>query len=125
MITNAEINTTVLLEGLFRTIQRPYGYCVRVDRRKRDGTETIHIPLILHYIADEESKKTERTIDVNEKISVFFEKELQPLYRITEYRYYYKGKWITWVSAKFAKKVSPDEWKKYPYYGRHVINEIS
>lgn len=125
MIKSAEKRTTVRLEGLFRTVKRAYGYRVRVNKRKRDGTETVRIPHIPHHIVDEGSMKIEKNKEGHEKITIFFENELQPLYRITEYRSCEEGKSRTWVVAKFAKNVSPDEWEKYPYYGRHVINDIS
>ena len=87
------------LEGLFRTVEKPYG---RWKNQRVQESE------------QKKKKAKEKKIFVPEKY--------QPLFRITEQGSENGEKW---VSVKFAKNVSPEEWKSYPYYGTHTINFLS
>ncbi len=117
----SKANTKVMLEGMYRHVNTPFRYWVNTATRKRNGELTIKVRDIPYY--QRTGDAWEDPPDENGSVLIWhlFENKLQPLYRITEYR---DENGRTWVSAKFAKNVSPEEWKKYPYYGQHTINEM-
>ncbi len=80
----------VKLEGLYRTVERPYGRWKKLKKY-------------------EEGRR-------------FIPDTLQPLFSITEERAENSG---YLVSAKFAKFVPFDDWKKFPWYRKHTINFLS